>query len=196
MGCDSASLPDSADRILAHQGVTYRAVGDAVVAVGPENTPRITAATPESGVVIEMGGHRRMDLLFEPVPIREDAVFAMELVGDRPSPFARVLHRRLGVADNYHLEVDLGGLGATSFTLELRDRGGVLYRDDDVPVKDGLAQVGTSNKEPTSFHYIEDEDDIIVEIDYENAGTAPLRRATLTPGAATSSEAPGLLQPG
>ncbi len=188
-GCDTVETKERRSTTIERQGITYHAVGDAVLSLGPGGEPHVVSRAPGSGVLIETAGYRRGNLFFRPVTIGAGGAFSMALVSTGGKPLARVLQYRPTRDEVYHLAVDLSGLGAEAFTLVLRDEDRVVYRKEGIRLRSDTTVAATTDEEPTSYHYIEDGDDIIIEVDYENAEQDQLQKASVTPVFGEETEA-------
>ena len=176
-GCDSAVPGTSGQKAVAvqHEGLSYRAVGGAKFAL---EQGRLQVFSPEAtgGVAIETEGRLEGNFHFRVSGIPDGRVFSMTLVGEGGKPLAHVLHHE--TARRMHpLSVDLSGLGAERFTLELRKEGEVLYRRENQRLaSDTTTLIARSSEDPDSYHYetkiIDGEKVTVVKVDYNGKQTS------------------------
>jgi len=132
---------------------------------------RTDPAETSTVVQLETDTLGRAHFHFTPVSIPSGIPFSIEVLNRiADKQIARLVHEREGEA--YRLTAKFGGLDASPITVECRHRGTVIRektidlpstpRDEFSPVA-----VGTSDKEPTSFHYVEDGDNVSIEVNYE-----------------------------
>lgn len=113
------------------------------------------------------------DLLYEPVSLAPGDLFSIELVDNQfEESIARLVHEGTATG-KYRLRARFDALQPSEVTVTCRNettgakqRMHTLNPDELGPKSAGDSTV-TSEEEPNSFHYIDNGDNIIVEVDYD-----------------------------
>ncbi len=125
-------------------------------------------------VEIRADSFTRADLLFEPVSISEGETFSIELMdARRDRNVTRITHEGIS-ADRQVLRARFNPLQPASVAVNCRNestdrerRMATLQPPKLKSSNNGTGAIATMEKEPTSYHYIQDGDNIIVEVDYD-----------------------------
>lgn len=114
-----------------------------------------------------------VDLLFDSGAIPPGESFTIELLDDEhEQPVTRISHE--GLSDGrQRLAVNFHPLDPASVAIECQNEGTRVYRDD-LPLPSNNQnevdmKVATTDDEPDSYHYSEEDGDVVVSVDYENA---------------------------
>jgi len=115
----------------------------------------------------------KADLLYEPVSLASGDLFSIELVDDQfGQAVARIVHE--GTAGGEHqLRARFTPLQPSSVTVVCRNEATgakqtmTTLNRDGLTAKSGTGAVATSDDDRDSFHYIDNGDNIIVEVDYK-----------------------------
>lgn len=125
-------------------------------------------------VEIRADSFTRADLLFEPVSVSEGETFSIELMdANRNRNVTRITHE--GIADERTvLRAQFDPLQPASVAINCRnentdaERKMATIQSPKLKSSDNeVEEVASTQDEPTSYHYIEDGDDVIVEVDYD-----------------------------
>lgn len=149
--------------LLAMVGVTVGC--DAVNVHYNEATGQRAGDDPDSFTKAEM--------FFEPVALSPGELFSIDLIDDQhDSPVARIVHQRTADGELL-LSADSDVLNAEAVSIKCRNQETVVQREETrlmspTTAKAGNAQmVATSDQEPSSFHYYDNGETVLVEVDYE-----------------------------
>lgn len=129
-------------------------------------------ATNAENVRINTEPFTQVDLLFDSGAIPPGESFTIELLDDEhENPVTQITHE--GLSNGRHrLAVNFHPLDPASVAIECRNEGTSIYRDELPPPPDGQTEVdmkvATTDDEPDSYHYSEEDDDVIVSVDYES----------------------------
>lgn len=128
-------------------------------------------ATPNE-VTIQSDDFTRADLLFEPVSLASGETFSIDLMDEElGGQVTRITHE--GTSDGRHLlRAQFDPLNPSSVEVQCRDKkagtqqtmatlGGSALKSGNV------SGVARSSAEPTSYHYIQDGETTVVEVDYD-----------------------------
>jgi hypothetical protein len=125
-------------------------------------------------VEIRADSFTRADLLFEPVSISEGETFSIELMdANRDQNVTRITHE--GISDERKvLRAHFDPLQPASVDVNCRNekadteqRMATIQAPKLKSSDNGTGAIASMEKEPTSYHYIENGDDVIVEVDYD-----------------------------
>lgn len=114
----------------------------------------------------------QVDLLFDSGAIPPGESFTIELLDDEhESPVTRITHE--GLSDGrQRLAVNFHPLDPASVAIECQNEGTTVYRDELTPPSNDQSEVdmkvATTDDEPDSYHYSEEDGDVVVSVDYEN----------------------------
>ena len=128
-------------------------------------------SAPARNLYFEVDDHKKGDFVFHPIALYEGGFFKASLVGTldgRPTTLASITQRN--DQGTYRLSSDVGGLGADSLTLEFYNQNQLLHATGPISSEEGSQALNSVEGEPTSFHYEEDGEDIIIVVDYEDEG--------------------------
>ncbi len=119
----------------------------------------------------------RADLLFEPVSLSSGETFSIELIDERHDRgVTRITHERTPGGEQ-EIRARFDPLDPASVTVECRNQKANTSRKmttlaaAELDAKSQMDAVATADEEePSSYHYIEDGDNVIVEVDYDTEG--------------------------
>ncbi len=148
--------------------------------LGGCDTTDISSHSPDNGpdvsgeLQVDAESVERIDLQFEPVSLSPGETFSIGLIDnkhDQPAP--RIIHE--GIAGGAQsLKAHFAFLSPTGVTVRCRNEMTGTARtmatvDPAVfDVEGGLRPVATADDDPDSYHYIDDGDDVVVEVDYDD----------------------------
>lgn len=119
---------------------------------------------------VESPSFTQADLLFEPVSIPSGGAFTIELIDDeRDQSVAEITHKQTE-AGTKSLRANFKPLQAQSVTVECRNQDAksqtkTTSLSSKLSSADGQT-IGTTNAEPSSYHYVDNGETVIVEVDY------------------------------
>lgn len=125
-------------------------------------------------VEIRADSFTRADLLFEPVSVSEGETFSIELMdANRDQNVTRITHE--GISDERMLlRAQFDPLQPASVAVNCRNENAdteqkmATIQPPKLKSSDNATSaIATMEKEPTSYHYIDDGDEVIVEVDYD-----------------------------
>ena len=131
------------------------------------------AVTVQSDTPTDSESFDKADLQYEPVSLASGELFSIELTDDQfEQAAARIVHE--GTADGgQRLRARFTSLNPSSVTVTCRDeRRGTKQKmatltGDQLTAKGSTGTTATTSDIPDSFHYIDNGDNVIVEVDYE-----------------------------
>lgn len=113
------------------------------------------------------------EMYFEPVTISPGESFSIDLIDDQHDrPVARIIHQRTA-DDELLLTADSDVLTAEAVSIKCRNEETVVQREETQLMSPSTAKaenaqmVAKAEKEPTSYHYYDNGETVIVEVDYE-----------------------------
>jgi len=114
----------------------------------------------------------KADLLFEPINLSEGETFSIDLIDDDfDSYVARITHRE-GSSGQQRVSASFNAINPSSVTLRCRSEDRIVQKQDITRrftqlLKSTGSKVATSDDEPDSYHYIDNGETTIVEVDYD-----------------------------
>jgi hypothetical protein len=128
------------------------------------------------------GPFTEADLHFEPVAVAPGEAFTMSMVGaDNGRGVAQVVHRNPGEGD-LAVSARFGSIDARRIVVRYRVQRTVVRKDTlSATGPNNEVSVGRSSKEPTSWHYEEVGDQVIVVVDYNEDSSKSARKNGAAP---------------
>jgi len=126
-------------------------------------------------VVIESSAFTQADLRFEPISVSAGEAFSINLTDNEKGSITRITHE--GTDDGRHvIKAKFDPLNPASVDVKCRNVNDgqekkMATLNAGTLAKSGLTEVASTTYDPTSWHYIETDKHVFVEVDY--AGTAP-----------------------
>lgn len=143
---------------------------------GPGHDERAHA---RNALELTPGSFSEADLHFKPVAVAPGESFTMSMVGtDDERALAQVVHRNRDDGD-LALSARFESFDTQTVVVRYRIQNTVMRRDtlSGISLEDGVP-VGKSSKEPTSWHYKEVGDQVVVVVDYDNDDSKSTETAT------------------
>jgi hypothetical protein len=166
--------PTDQDGFLFRTPVLFLAVAVALGVLGGCDTANVGSegpSDPSSEAQVTGDSFEKADLTYAPVSLAPGETFSIELADDRlDRGVARLVHE--GTPEGgQELRARFDYLQPSSVTVTCRnvvsDRERKITSLEKSTAKAGTGLVATSDREPNSFHYIDNGDNIVVEVDYE-----------------------------
>jgi hypothetical protein len=146
------------------------------IAVGCDTVELRTGEEPDTEssdeVEIRSDTFTRADIRFEPVSVSPGEIFSIGLMDEsREGDVTRIIHE--GSEDGrYQLRAEFDPLNPASVSVRCRNveentRKTVATLESPTRKSGNVSGTARTSREPTSYHYIDDGDDVIVEVDYD-----------------------------
>lgn len=115
----------------------------------------------------------KAEMFFDPVAISPGESFSIDLIDDQHEhPVARIIHERT-TDEELLLTADSDVLNAEAVSIKCRNQETIVQREKTQLMSLSTAKAGNSemvaksDQEPTSYHYYDNGETVIVEVDYE-----------------------------
>lgn len=140
-----------------------------------QSSKQVDNNTNDHELQINTESFSKVDLLFDAGAVPTGEALTIELIDDNyEGPVTRITHEGTSEGEK-RLLVDFHPLNPSSVEIECRNGAATLYRDElDLPGTNSSAEwdfgmkVATTDDEPDSYHYSEEDGQVVLSVDYSD----------------------------